>query len=164
LGVEERVVKRALGAVLCFLNKKQEQGTITKDNFETILSVMGGGTAKEWMEDERQYSSHPQQHQPITLVGLIFFLLQLFGIWTLLKGLLQKYSATFGLKLLETMEDGFQLDQLLARLGITHEQGIVLVGMLVEFIKQKLTPETVQNLLQHIPALQAFLDESKKRD
>ncbi|KAL7576458.1 hypothetical protein ACA910_017968 [Epithemia clementina (nom. ined.)] len=100
---------------------------------------------------------------PSTLVGLLLLLLQVLGIWNVLKQVLHNMYPP-ALVLMESLQDGVWLDQMLQTCGISHEQGIVVVGMLVDLMKQKLQPETVQDLLQHVPALYAFVQEQRRQE
>jgi hypothetical protein len=37
-----------------------------------------------------------------------------------------------------------------------------MVKMLIDFVKEKVSPETVQQIMQQVPAIQVFLGEAKK--
>ena len=178
LGLEARVVKQALRALFCFLRDKQRRGEISVDIEQMVSLLIGGGkndsSSDDWMNDEnttttRSSSSskgeeESQRHpRPTTIWQLLWFILGLFGILHLLKQVLS-HAFPPAVRWIETLEDGYKLDQLLRqRFGMTHEQGMVLVGMLVNFMKQNLQPETVDSLLQHVPALLSFANEGNKK-
>jgi uncharacterized protein (DUF2267 family) len=64
--------------------------------------------------------------------------------------------------MIESVEDGAELTVVLKQLGIDREQGVSMVRMMMDFIKDKLDPETVDRLSSQIPAVAAFMGESKK--
>lgn len=175
LGVPEATLQQAVGAILVFLQNRQQQSDYNDDTstrsygdvLNTIIAALG---AQAWMRQAQQSSSSSSSSNSsssrspsvsaTTVVGLILFLLQLFGIWNILRQLFQRYHSDVGLRILQAMEDGVQLDRLLSQYGISHEQGIVLFGFMFDYLQQKVSPETLQQLIRLVPALQAFLDES----
>jgi len=165
LGLDEAVVRKALGAVLAFLNEQVKK----KDfDFSKILSHLQG--AEQLMRDAdaqeaaAKGTATEQQKGPTGIVGLIFTLLKAFGVIAILKKLLSTFFGENAVKLIDTIEDGAELAVVMEKLGIDHDQGVKIVKMLVDFMKQKVSPETVEQLADSVPALKAFVGETKKEE
>ena len=190
LGLEESRLQQAFGALFRFLLDKQARGEISASvNIEAALTLLlGTQSFDDWVPRSRHSgeessfadrppdsSTHGQEQDfpftrrhvsssPTTLVGLVVLVLNLLGIWNILKQVLSQFLSAATIQMLETLpSDGLWLDQLLRDYGISHEQGIVVIGMLVDLMKQKLPPELVQDLLQSVPALYAFVKENDRR-
>ena len=189
LGLEESRLKQAFGALFRFLLDKQARGEISSSvNIEAALTLLlGTQSFNDWVPrsrssgQESSFADRPadsstygqEEHfpftrrhvssSPSTLVGLVVLVLNLLGVWNILKQLLSQFLSAATIQMLETLpSDGLWLDQLLRDYGISHEQGIVVIGMLVNLMKQKLPPEVVQDLLQSVPALYAFVKENDR--
>lgn len=165
LGLEEAVVQKSLGAVLAFLNEQVKK----KDfDFSKILSHLQG--AEQLMRDAdaqeaaAKGAATEQRKGPTGIVGLIFTLLKAFGVIAILKKLLSTFFGENAVGLIDTIEDGAELAVVMDKLGIDHDQGVKIVKMLVDFMKQKVSPETVEQLADSVPALKAFVGETKKEE
>jgi hypothetical protein len=82
----------------------------------------------------------------------------------LLKKLLSTFFGDNAMQMIGTLQDGAELSAVLNKLGIDNEKGVKIVAMLVEFMKEKISPATVEQLSEKVPALKAFLRESKKEE
>lgn len=163
LGFEEQVVRQALGAVLAFL---KEQLAGKEFDFDKILSQLHGADqlmrnaeAQKAVRDQQREHNPAQGYTGIT--GLIITLLQLFGVLEILKRLLKTYFGEKALQMIDTVKDGTQLAVVLKKLGIDRTHGIKMVKMLVDFMKEKVSPETVEQLAEAVPSLQSFLNEGE---
>jgi uncharacterized protein (DUF2267 family) len=164
LNLDEAQVKTAIGAVLKFLS---EQSSDSFD-FEAILSKLPG--AADLMNDdtaraavvEGEEEAKKKSSGPSGIIGLVFLLLKAFGVMAILKNLLSTFFGENAVKLLESVEDGAELTAVMSKLGMSRDQGIKVVRMVVDFMKDKVDAETIEKLTGQIPALKAFLSESKK--
>jgi hypothetical protein len=164
LGLDEAVVKQAIGAVLKFLKEQSSSGSF---DFDAIISKLPG--AADLMKDEKAQAAVQEGEQqarkssPSGIFGLVIALLKVFGIIAILKQFLSTFS--FGesaVKLLESVEDGAELTVVMGKLGISRDQGIKVVQMVMDFMKGKVDADTIDKLTEHIPGLKAVLTESKK--
>mmetsp|Transcript_18248 Transcript_18248/g.30276 ORF Transcript_18248/g.30276 Transcript_18248/m.30276 type:complete len:175 (+) Transcript_18248:105-629(+) len=163
LSLEEGVVRNALGAVLSFL-KNQSAGSF---DFDKIISAVPG--TKELMEkapdaEEAAASRSTGGGSMGGLIGMVFTLLKTFGVMAILKNLLSTFFGEGAVKMLESAGDGAELSGLLGNLGVSRDQGISMTQMLVDFMKEKVSPETIDQLTDSIPAVKAFLGETKKAE
>jgi hypothetical protein len=167
LDLEEGVVRNALGAVLNFL-KNQSKGSF---DFDKIISAVP--STKELMEEapadaEEAAAASSSSRSAGTstnmrgIISLVFTLLNKFGVMAILKQLLTTFFGESAAKMLESAEKGAELTGLLGNLGVSREQGVSMTQMLVDFLKDKVSPETVDQLVDAIPAVKTFLGEAKK--
>jgi uncharacterized protein (DUF2267 family) len=162
LGMDEDVVKHAIGAVLKFL-KERSSGSF---DFDAILSKLPG--AADLMKDDKARAAVQEGEQqakksgPSAIIGLVFSLLKVFGVLAILKQLLSTFFGESAVRLLESVEDGAELTAVMRKLGINRDQGIKVVRMVMDFIKDKVDSDTIDKLTEQIPALKAILTESKK--
>ena len=165
LGLEEGVVRKATGALLRFLDEQSGSGF----DFNKILSSLPGaeGLMKD-EEAEQAVRSAPRASGPSGIFGLVFHLifslLQAFGVIAILKKLLTNVFGENAAKMIDTFSDGAQLAAVLGKLGIDHQQGLKMVRMVVDYMKEKVDPETIDKLTEQVPAVKAFLDEEKKEE
>ena len=169
LGLDEAVVKKSLGAILAFVKEKA-----TNLDFNKLLADLGE-TAQTLLQDEdAENAVHEATRDgpggdgdskgPTGIFGLIFTILKAFGVMEMLKKLLQPVFGESVVKMLETVEDGAELAVVLEKLGVSREKAVQMVKMLFDFVKEKAGPETVQKVVDEIPAVKVFLGEAKKED
>jgi hypothetical protein len=166
LGLEVSVVRQALGAILCYLKEHSAsydfEGHISK-GIQGVESLMKE-SSKAQKEARSGSSESSTTNHPTGIFGLVFHLLTVFGVLALLKKLLQPFLGESAVKLIEQVEDGAELVAVLQKLGIDREKGVSMVQMLVAFCKDKLGPDTIEDLMEQVPAVKAFLGEAKKEE
>jgi uncharacterized protein (DUF2267 family) len=162
LGLDEVVVKQAIGAVLKFLKERSSDSF----DFDAILSKLPG--AADLMKDDKARAAVNEGEQqakksgPSGIIALVFSLLKIFGVLAILKQLLSTFFGESAVKLLESVEDGAELTAVMRQLGINRDQGIKVVRMVMDFMKDKVDSDTIEKLTEQIPGLKAVLTESKK--
>ena len=162
IGVEEAVAKQAVGAVLKFLKENQ-----TKVDFQAILEQLQG--AQQVMEATpvtREQVQQPTESKKSAggIFGLVVSLLKIFGIIAMLKAFLQPIFGDSAVKLLESVEDGAELVDVMNKLGINRDQATQVVQMLFSFMQDKLDADLLQKLLDAVPAVKAFVGDLKKTE
>mmetsp|Transcript_5873 Transcript_5873/g.8307 ORF Transcript_5873/g.8307 Transcript_5873/m.8307 type:complete len:180 (-) Transcript_5873:75-614(-) len=166
IGVDESKTRKAIGAIFKFL--KSQSGTY---DFDSILKKIGSDAETLMKEAESETTTASTEGETSTtrstssstsLFGLVFTLLKTFGVLTMLKQLLSTFFGESAVKLIESVEDGADLTVVLNQAGIDRDQGVKMVRMVVDFLKEKAGGDTVENLLEQIPAAKAFLGDSKK--
>jgi hypothetical protein len=171
-GIDEPTAKKALGALLRFL---KDQAAKTDFDFDDkILAQLDGSealmadkTAKEAVEKAEAGESSPVVGGgglAGTAFSLVWSLLKTFGILTMLKQLLQPIFGDSAVKLIEGVEEGAEVATLFNTLGIDRSQGLTIVQTVLDFLKDKLDPDTIDSLVEQIPALKLFLSEGKKEE
>lgn len=166
LGIEQDVAKKAVGAVLKYIQENHPQDKI---DFNAIMEKLQGAnelvtdytTSREAVGAEEMKASSSSGGG---LFGLIFSLLKLFGIIAMLKAFVQPIFGDSAVKLIDSVEDGADLAIVLNKLGIDREQARNLCTTLVSFMKEKLDPELVEKLLDAVPAVKAFVGDFKKEE
>jgi flagellar biosynthesis component FlhA len=87
------------------------------------------------------------------------------GVLELIKKFLTPFLGVSTVKqLIDSVEDGAELAIILQNLGISREQGVQMVKMLVDFLKETVSPETVQKITEQVPAIKVFMGEAKKEE
>jgi len=162
LGVEEDQVKKALGAVLAFL---KDQVANKNFDFNKILEQLQG--ADKLMQDSEVQEAAREGQTSRTggytgITGLLYMIFNTFGVFDILKKLLSTFFGENAVQMIDTIKDGAELSAVLNKIGIDNEKGVKMVKMLVDFLKDKVSPETVEQLSENVPALKAFLGENKK--
>lgn len=157
IGIEPKVAKQGLGALLRFLKEHSAQ-----DLFQKLLSIEGVDALVREPEAEAAVRDSPKGTGG--LIGLVLSVLKTFGVLTILKQLATTIPVfgTKAVQLIEGVEDGAELTVVLQRIGVDRGQGIKMVQMLVDFVKEKLDPQTIEKIAAQVPAVKAFLGESKK--
>jgi endogenous inhibitor of DNA gyrase (YacG/DUF329 family) len=179
LGLEEAVVKKSFGAILAFCKEQ------CKDiDFNHLLADLGS-TAQALLQDaevsdennnaprssvgssnssaESSSNTSRSSSGPTGIFGIIFAVLKALGVIQMLKNLLQPIFGESAVKLIDSVEDGAELAVVLEKLGISRAQGVQMVKMLLDFLKDNVaSPETVQKITQQVPAIKVFLGEAKK--
>ena len=175
LGLEEAVVKKSFGAILAFCKEQ------CKDiDFNKLLADLGS-TAQALLQDaevcaennaprssvggsaESSSNTSRSSSGPTGIFGIIFAVLKALGVIQMLKNLLQPIFGESAIKLIDSVEDGAELAVVLEKLGISREQGVQMVKMLLDFLKDNVaSPEIVQKITQQVPAIKVFLGEAKK--
>ncbi|KAL3899374.1 MAG: hypothetical protein SGARI_006472 [Bacillariaceae sp.] len=164
-GIDEAAAKQALGALLRFL---KDQAAKTDFDFDDKILAQLDGTDK-LMEDEtarevvdKAESGEGGSSDGLILGGfkLVWKIMKIFGVVALLKQLLEPYAT----KLIDGVEEGTQLATIFSSLGIDRSQGVSMVTTVVDFLKDKLDPETIDALVEQIPALKLCLKEGKKEE
>jgi len=164
IGVPPEQVQKALGAVLVFL---KEQVARKDFDFNQILSHLQG--AEQLLQDAQAQEAVRETTASSTggytgLTGLIVYLFKTFNVFAILKKILSTFFGENATQLIDTIQDGAELSAVLNKLGIDNEKGVKLVKMLVDFMKDKVSPETVEQLSEKVPALKAFLGDTKKEE
>jgi hypothetical protein len=90
--------------------------------------------------------------------------LKTFGVLAILKNLLQPIFGDSAVKLIDGVEGGAELATLFNSLGIDRSQGMTMVTTLIDYLKDKFDPDTIDSLIEQIPALKLFLSDSKKEE
>lgn len=160
IGVEEEVAKKAVGAVLKFIKENQD-----KIDFEAILEKLEG--AQELVatrEAEEETSQQVAQPGGGGIFGLVFSILKILGVIAMLKSFLQPIFGDGAVKLIDSVEDGAELADVMNKLGIDAEQGSKITKMLFTFMKDKLDADLVEQLLEAVPAVKAFVGDLKKEE
>lgn len=159
VGVDPKVAKNALGALLRFLQKQS-----ANELFEKVLLIEGVNDLLQDPEAESANRDAPKGTGG--MIGLILSILKVFGVLAILKQLASTLPVfgTQAVQLIEGVEDGAELTAVLQRIGIDRGKGVTMVQMLVDFVKTKLDPDTVDKLTAQVPAVSAFLGESKKEE
>lgn len=157
-------MRKAVGAVLAFL---KDQVANKNFDFNKILEQLQG--AQEIMEDSEAQEAARAGPASATggytgITGLIYMIFKAFGVFEILKKLLSTFFGENAVQMIDAVKDGAELSAVLSKLGIDQEQGAKMVQMLVDFLKEKVSPETVEQLSESVPALKAFLGESKKEE
>ena len=99
-----------------------------------------------------------------SIFKVVVAVMKMFGILAILKQILFSIFGDSAVKLIEGIEDGAELSHVLSSLKINREQGIRLVRMVVDFLKEKLDSDTIDKLVNEVPAVKVFLGESKEED
>jgi len=164
-GLDEGVTRKAIGTVLAFLKDHVGEDfdfskiTSQLDGAETLMNDAEAQTAaREGVETKSSGLSG--------IIGLIVSLMKTFGVLEVLKKILSTFFGDSAVKMIESVSDGAELAAILNKFGISQEQGIKIVKIMVNFTKDKIDPETVEQLAEHVPAVKAFLggEGSKKED
>lgn len=71
----------------------------------------------------------------------------------LLKNLLAKFGGEKAVGIFE----GGQLAEIMAKSGISLEQGTSMVQKLMDFLREKCGPETADKVLEQVPAVKSFI-------
>mmetsp|Transcript_5342 Transcript_5342/g.11675 ORF Transcript_5342/g.11675 Transcript_5342/m.11675 type:complete len:211 (+) Transcript_5342:168-800(+) len=99
-----------------------------------------------------------------SIFNVIVAIMKMFGLFAILKQILSSIFGDSAVKLIESIEDGAELTHVLSSLKISRDQGIRLVRMVVDFLKEKLDSDTIDQLVDQVPAIKIFLGESKKEE
>lgn len=166
LGVEEEKARTALGAVLAFL---KDQVAHKNFDFTNILEHLNG--AEQLMKDSSATMAASRAGADTSPTGgytgiicLLYMIFKTLGVLDILKKLLSTFFGENAVQMIDTISDGAELSAVLKKIGIDNEKGVKIVKMLIEFMKDKVSPETVEQLSEKVPALKAFLGESKKEE
>ena len=169
LGLDENVTRKAIGAVLAFLKDQVGEDF----DFSKITSQLQG--AESLMNDSEAQTAaregvETKSSKPTGIIGLILSIMKAFGVLEILKKLLATFFGESAVKMIESVSEGAELAVVLNKLGISQEQGATIVKMIVNFMKDKIDPETVEKLTEQVPALKALVGQaeaqegSKKKD
>jgi hypothetical protein len=176
-GLEEAVVKKALGALLVYLQHQTSRDggfnfkRLILDQIPGFESALQGAVPKETSDTSSGSNDRAAPADATTsntspfhtCIGIVLYLFQLFGVMAMLKSLLERFFGPDAAKLISSVGDGAELVALLHRLGVSREQGTQMVNMVLQFVQEKVGAETVDQLKAYVPALKAFLEESKKK-
>lgn len=159
------IFRSTSSTVLKFLNDQAQQRDF---DFSSILSNLDGAEDLMHSSEARTAAAEGEAARssgsPMSIVGLVFALLKIFGVIAILKGLLATFFGENAVKMLDTATEGAELAAVMNSLGVDREQGVKMVKMLFDFMKEKVSPETVEQLVDVVPALKAFLGETKKEE
>lgn len=182
VGVDEAVAKQAIGAILCFL---KEQVADTKFDFDKVTSKLKGAidlmneapkTKEEAKLDREMDESSGGTDESTTpraaatgtssfnIVALIQWILTAGPLLEILKKLLRMFFGEGAVQMLTSASETADLTAILSNLGVSQEMAKKMVPILVKYMKEKLGPETVDQLAENVPALKPFLDASKKEE
>jgi hypothetical protein len=168
-GVDEPTAKKALGALLRFL---KDQAAKTDFDFDDkILAKLDGseiimedGSAKEVVAKTEAGGGVGGGGLMGSALSLIWSLLQIFGVLAMLKQLLQPIFGDYAVKLIDGIEEGAELASIFSALGIDRSQGITMMRTVIDFLKDKIDSDTIDTLVEQIPALKVVLSEEKKNE
>jgi hypothetical protein len=168
-GVDEPTAKKAVGALLRFL---KDQAAKTDFDFDDkILAQLDGSdalmednTAKEAVEKAEAGEGAGGGGLAGTAFSIVWSLLKTFGILAMLKQLLQPIFGDYAVKLISGVEEGAELASIFNSLGIDRSQGMTMVRTVIDFLKDKFDSDTIDSLVEQIPALKVFLSEGKKEE
>ncbi|KAL3911999.1 MAG: hypothetical protein SGARI_001371 [Bacillariaceae sp.] len=164
--------KKAMGALMRFL---KDQAAKTDFDFDDKILAQLDGT-EELMEDEtarevvEEAESSPKSGGDggsgllLGAFKLVWSLMKTFGILAILKQLLEPILGENAAKLIDGVEDGTQLASIFGSLGIDRSQGTTMIRTVVDFLKDKLDSDTIDSLVEQVPALKVFLSEGKKEE
>jgi hypothetical protein len=170
-GIDESTAKKALGALFRFL---KDQATSTDFDFDDKILAHLEGT-DELMEDETAKDVVEEADSPklgggagggllFGIFKLVWSLLKIFGILAMLKQLLEPILGENAARLIDGLEDGTQIASIFGSLGIDRSQGVTIVRTVVDFLKGKLDSDTIDKLVDRVPALKSYLSEGKKEE
>ena len=170
-GIDEATAKKALGALLRFL---KDQASKTDFDFDDKILAQLDGT-EELMEDEtarevvEEAESSPKSAGGggglfLGIFKLVWSLLKIFGVLAMLKQLLEPVLGENAAKLIDGVEDGTQLASIFGSLGIDRSQGTTMIKTVVDYLKDKLDSDTIDALVEQVPALKLYLSEGKKEE
>jgi hypothetical protein len=169
-GVDESTARKALGALLRFL---KDQAAKTDFDFDDKIlakldgseSIMGDSAAKEDVgETDLGVAGAGGGSLVVSALSLVWSLLKIFGVLTILKQLLQPIFGDYAVKLIDGIEEGAELASIFNSLGIDRSQGMTMVRTVIDFLKDKIDSDTIDSMVEHIPALKVFLSEGKKKE
>ena len=171
-GIDETTTRQALGALLRFL--KDQAANTDFDFDDKILSHLDG--SEQVMDDETATKAAKEAESssskksvggsgPIGIVfSIVWSLLKTSGILAILKNLLQPIFGDSAVKLIDGVEEGAELATLFNSLGIDRSQGMTMVTTLVDYLKDKFDPDTIDSLIEQVPALKLFMSDTKKEE
>ena len=172
-GIDEATAKKAMGALLRFLKNQAAKTDFDFDDkilaqLDGTEELMEGETAREVVEEaESSPKSGGGEGGNGLLLGtfkLVWSLLKAFGVLAMLKQLLEPLLGENAAKLIDGVEDGTQLASIFGSLGIERSQGITMIRTVVDYLKDKLDSDTIDSLVEQIPALKLYLSEGKKEE
>jgi hypothetical protein len=179
LNVDEDVAKQAIGAILIFLKEQVDlYGGKGEFDFSRITDKLKGAiplmndapkTAAEAKKEHQE--NHPEGETFTTsqslfqsVVAVIQYILTVGPIFDLLKKMLSTFFGEGAVQMLESSKDSADMMAILSNLGISHETAKHMMTLLVSFLNEKVGPETVEKLSECVPALQPFLETTKKEE
>lgn len=165
LGLDEIVVKRAIGGILEFL-----KDNVGEDfDFNKIVGKLQGADTLIENADkplpetaERAEGTAASPGGSSTIIQLITWILSAGPVLDILKKILSIFFGESAVQMIDSAGDGAELVGKLNKLGLSTEQGKQMVSMLISFMKSKVGDETIDELTDKIPALKAVLDTAKK--
>jgi ribosomal protein L13E len=160
LGVDREVVETAFGLLLGFLKKKVGDDF----DFSAILSKLKGAEkliqhVEQQQQSERADpgSSSSNKNSGGGIYTFLYALIFQTPIFDIIKKIISMLFGEGAIKMLTTAGDGAEVLAMLEKAGLTTEQTKSIVTMLIDFMKKKVDPETVDNLVEQIPSLKALL-------
>ena len=166
LNLDEELARKAIGLVLAFVNK-----TSVKNNFDfqqqILQNLQGADTLIARSNDPLPNQAAAPSGSTTNIVGsviaLITWLLHAGPVVDFLKRILSIFFGDKAVQMIDSAGDGTELLGKLNGIGITREQGTKVVILLVSFLKQHLDPNTIDELVNKIPALKAVIGDTTKK-
>ena len=168
LNLDEEVTRKAIGLVLSFVKKMCRRSGF---DFDQILQKLpGADNLIERSADPltNESTAATKSQTPVTLVGgiiaIVVWLLKTGPFLDILKRVLSMFFGAEAVKMIDSAGDGAELLGNLNTIGITKEQGTKVVTMLVSFMKQHVGTDTMDELVEKIPALKAIIGDTTKKE
>lgn len=168
IGIDEAVARKAVGAVLEFVQKNVPEDF----DWTEVLSKLPGAQDLIKQATDAGASSAPRaggdEGGPKGGTSLIAHVLRLItnpsitSIIELIKKILSPFLPASVMGMIESAGDGAELVGFMNKLGVTTEQGKSIVTMLITFMKGKLGDEVVDKMVDQIPAVKSVLESTKK--
>lgn len=161
-GIEVDTARKALGALLRFL---KDQATKSDFDFDKILGQLDGSEAVMTDRDAVNAVEKAEgDNKSGGLFGIIWSLMKAFGVLAILKKFLEPFLGENATKLIDGVDDSAKLASVLGSFGIDRAQGVSMVKTVVDFLKKKLDPSTIEALVEQVPVLKLVLSEGKKEE
>eukprot|EP00978_Attheya_sp_CCMP212_P029522 scaffold105105_cov62-Attheya_sp.AAC.3 len=165
LGVDREVVETAFGLLLGFLKKKVGDDF----DFSAILSKLKGAEkliqdVEQQQQSERADPGNNNNKNGGGIYTVLYALIFQTPIFDIIKKIISMLFGEGAIKMLTTAGDGAEVLSMLEKAGLTTEQTKSIVTMLIDFMKKKVDPETVDKLVEQIPSLKALLVEQSKKE
>jgi hypothetical protein len=167
LNLNEDVTRKSIGLVLSFVKKMCQRSGF---DFDKILQQLPGAeTLIERSSDPLpSQSNSAKSTTSVTLIGgfiaILVWLLKNSPMLDILKRILSMFFGDQAVKMIDSAGDGAELLGSLDKIGISKDQGTKVVTMLVSFMKQHVGSETIDELIDNIPALKSFLGDTTKKE
>ena len=156
IGVDKAVASKAIGSILEFL-----KDNVGKDfDFSSLLNSMPGAeTLLKEADEPLSSGEQPRENSEVAggIIGLIKWVLSIGPVWDMLKYLLTLVFGEQATKMLESTGEGVELAGMLNKLGLSKEQGTTMVTMLINFMRDKVDPNLVDQLIDQIPLLKSMM-------
>jgi hypothetical protein len=167
LKLDEDVTRKAIGLVLSFVKKMCQRSGF---DFNKILQELpGADTLIERSSDSLPNQANSSKSETsMTLIGgiiaIVVWLLKTGPFLDMLKRILSMFFGDQAVKMIDSAGDGAELLGNLNKIGISKDQGTKVVTVIVSFMKQHVDSETIDELIEKVPALKSLLGDTTKKE